>query len=727
MTAILTIAIRYEQDVVLTRQRTRQIAALLGFDSQDQARIATAVSEIARNAFQYAKGGKVEFRVEGESPQIFAISIRDKGVGIQNLKNILNGEYTSTTGMGVGIRGSQRLMDRFDIESSLGQGTTVTMGKILPKRSPKVTASRLVEIADELVKRLPQNPFEEIQQQNQELLRALEELRKREEQLTQLNRELEDTNRGVVALYAELDEKATSLQKANELKTRFLSNMSHEFRTPVNSIISLSGLLLDRLDGDLTSEQEKQVTFIRKSAESLSDLVNDLLDLAKVEAGKVEVRPQQFDVSELFGTLRGMLRPLLAHNSSITLVFEEPIGIPTLYTDEGKVAQILRNFISNALKYTEKGEVRVAASASILKSDSITFSVADTGIGIAAVDQERIFEEFVQLDSQLQRKVKGTGLGLPLSRKLAELLGGSVSLNSELGVGSTFYATIPIVYPNAADTPVPPVYRELDSTRAPVLVVEDHAEILLTYEKYLAKSIYQIIPARSLEQARQALEIVKPIAIILDILLEQEHAWSFISELKGNPATQPIPILVATVINNEKQAMALGADGFLIKPVDRLSFVSKLNTLVKRDKPQTLLLIDDDLVARYVLKQLLADTGLKIIEAADGREGIRLAKSANPACIVLDLVMPEMDGIEVLNQLKSDPVTRPIPVIVNTSKQLEGEEERLLANSTVAILSKENSFQDVALGEAQAKRVAKLREALIQAGLILKVCGKSHD
>ncbi len=727
MTAILTIAIRYEQDVVLTRQRTRQIAALLGFDSQDQVRITTAVSEIARNAFQYAKGGKVEFRVEGESPQIFAISIRDKGVGIQNLKNILNGEYTSTTGMGVGIRGSQRLMDRFDIESSLGQGTTVTMGKILPKRSPKVTASRLVEIADELVKRLPQNPFEEIQQQNQELLRALEELRKREEQLTQLNRELEDTNRGVVALYAELDEKATSLQKANELKTRFLSNMSHEFRTPVNSIISLSGLLLDRLDGDLTSEQEKQVTFIRKSAESLSDLVNDLLDLAKVEAGKVEVRPQQFDVSELFGTLRGMLRPLLAHNSSITLVFEEPIGIPTLYTDEGKVAQILRNFISNALKYTEKGEVRVAASASILKSDSITFSVADTGIGIAAVDQERIFEEFVQLDSQLQRKVKGTGLGLPLSRKLAELLGGSVSLNSELGVGSTFYATIPIVYPNAADTPVPPVYRELDSTRAPVLVVEDHAEILLTYEKYLAKSIYQIIPARSLEQARQALEIVKPIAIILDILLEQEHAWSFISELKGNPATQPIPILVATVINNEKQAMALGADGFLIKPVDRLSFVSKLNTLVKRDKPQTLLLIDDDLVARYVLKQLLADTDFKILEATDGREGIRLAKSTNPACIVLDIVMPEMDGIEVLKQLKSDPVTRPIPVIINTSKQLEGEEERLVANSTVAILSKENSFQDVALGEAQAKRVAKLRETLIQAGLILKVCGKSHD
>lgn len=713
---ILTIEIRYEQDVVLTRQRARQIAELLGFDSQEQTRIATAVSEIARNAFQYASCGKVEFTLEGESPTSFAICIRDKGPGIPNLKNILDGQFRSTSGMGVGIIGTQRLMDRFHIESTPGQGTTVVMGKTLPKRAARVTGERLGQIADELVRRSPQNPFEEIQQQNQELLRALEELRKREEQLNQLNRELEDTNRGVVALYAELDEKAASLQKANELKTRFLSNMSHEFRTPLNSVISLSRLLLDRMDGDLSAEQEKQVTFIRQAAEGLSDLVNDLLDLAKVEAGKVEVNPNKFEVSELFGTLRGMLRPLLAHNSSISLVFEEPIGIPTLYTDEGKVAQILRNFISNALKFTQKGEVRIAA---VRNGDKIIFSVADTGIGIAPADRERIFEDFIQIKSSLQKKVKGTGLGLPLSRKLAELLGGSVCVTSELGVGSTFVATIPIVYPNATDKiPLPPVDWQLDSGRAPVLVVEDNAQTLFTYEKSFQESSYQMIQARSLDEVKQALGMFQPIAIILDILLEGQNTWALLKEMKENPATQKIPILVATVIDNEKQVMALGADAFLIKPVDRLSLLNKINTLVKQGIEQKLLLIEDDVVARYLFKQLLVDTKFNIIEAADGREGIRLAQVEKPACIVLDLAMPEMGGIEVLNQLKSDQATRHIPVIVNTSKRLEEEEQRYLADRTVAILSKESPSQEEA--------IAKLREALVKAGLILEAGGKSH-
>jgi signal transduction histidine kinase/DNA-binding response OmpR family regulator len=716
MIAILTIEIRYEQDVVLTRQRARQIARALEFDSQEQTRIATAVSEIARNAFQYAQGGKVEFWVEGESPQSFGICIRDKGPGILNLKTILDGQYTSTTGMGVGIAGSRRLMDRFHIESTPGRGTIVRMEKTLPKRTPLVTAKRIGQIADELVRRSPQNPFEEIQQQNQELLRALEELRKREEQLTQLNRELEDTNRGVVALYAELDEKAASLQKVNELKTRFFSNMSHEFRTPLNSIVSLSRLLLDRMDGELTREQEKQVIFIRKSAEDLSELVNDLLDLAKVEAGKVEIRPNEFEARDLFGTLRGMLRPLLAHNSSISLTFEEPIGIPTLYTDEGKVAQILRNFISNALKFTEKGEVRIAA---VRQGNAIAFSVADTGIGIAPENRERIFEDFVQIESSLQRKVKGTGLGLPLSRKLAELLGGRVSFTSTLGVGSIFYATIPIVYPDASpDRAIVPASLQLDSTRSPVLVVEDNAETLFTYEKYFQDSSYQFIPARSLNEAKQALGMFQPIAIILDILLEGQSTWAFLAELKGNPATQAIPILVVTVIDNEKQVMALGADGFLIKPVDRLSLLNKLNTLVRQDGQPKLLLIDDDLVARYLFKQLLADSRFNIIESANGREGIRLARSEKPACIVLDLVMPEMDGIEVLDQLKNDPVTRHIPVIVNTSKHIEEEEQRHLTDRSIAILSKESPSQDVA--------IAKLREALSKAGLVLEACRKSH-
>jgi len=706
---ILTIEVRYEQDVVMTRQRARQIAELIGFDSQDQTRIATAVSEIARNAFQYAKGGRVEFRVEGESSQSLLICIRDKGSGITNLNSILEGRYTSETGMGLGIAGCKRLMEQFEIESSPSHGTTVRMGKPLPPRVPQVNATRLAQIADELIKRSQSNPFEEIQQQNQELLCALEELQKREEALTQLNRELEDTNRGVVALYAELDEKADSLKRANELKTRFLSNMSHEFRTPVNSVISLSRMLLDRMDGELTPDQEKQVTFIRKAAEGLSDLVNDLLDLAKVEAGKIDVQPDEFEVSELFGTLRGMLRPLLAHNSSIALVFEEPRDIPTLHTDEGKVAQILRNFISNALKFTPTGEVRVAA---VRVGNAITFSVADTGIGIAPEDTERIFEEFVQVDSPLQRQVKGTGLGLPLSCKLAELLGGSVWVTSTLRVGSTFFASIPLVYVGSTEElALAPVSWQPDSQRLPILVVEDNAETLFTYEKYFQGSIYQPFLARTLFEAQQAVASFAPTAVMLDILLEQQNTWAFLSELKGNEATQHIPILVVTVINNKKQVMASGADAFLVKPVDRLSLLNQINRLVKRDTPQKLLLVDDDQTCRYVFKQLLSDTNLTVIEAATGREGSHLAEVEQPDCIVLDLDLPEMSGAEVLSLLKSNPTTNQIPVIINTSQPLETEQRRVFADNTIAILSKETASQEVA--------IARVREALLKAGIAL--------
>ncbi|KAB8320481.1 response regulator [Tolypothrix campylonemoides VB511288] len=708
-TTILTLEIRYEQDVVLTRQMARQIAQALGFDAQDQARLATAVSEIARNAFIYARGGIVEFSVDDESPQNLWISIRDQGLGIPNLQAILDGRYTSTTGMGLGIIGTRRLMDQFQIESVANQGTTVLMAKTLPKRVPKLTTKRLHLLRDQLDNREPQNPFEEIQRQNQELLRAMQELRQREEELTQLNRELEDTNRGVVALYAELDEKADSLQKANELKTRFLSNMSHEFRTPLNSIMSLSRILLDRMDGPLTTEQEKQVNFIQKAAEGLLELVNDLLDLAKVEAGKIVVHPSQFEVSDLFGTLRGMLRPLLAHNSSVALVFEEPVGIPPLYTDEGKVAQILRNFISNALKYTEHGEVRVAA---VMAGNTVTFSVADTGIGIAPQDQQRIFEDFVQIESKLQKKVKGTGLGLPLSRKLAELLGGRVWIKSQLGKGSTFFASIPSVFPGSTEvSSMPHPTWQIDPNRLPILVVEDNAETIFAYEKYFQESKYQMISARTLNEAKQALVAFEPIAIMLDILLEKENTWAFLAETKSNEATRNIPILVISVVDNEKQVMARGADGFLIKPVDRFSLLDKVSTLVKQGRQQKLLLIDDDQTWRYVLKQLLVHTPLDILEAADGREGIGLAQVENPDCIVLDFTMPQLSGIEVLNQLKSNKATSTIPVIVHTSKQLEPEEQKFLAQHTVAILSKETLSQEVAL--------AQLREALRKAGLFL--------
>jgi signal transduction histidine kinase len=280
--------------------------------------------------------------------------------------------------------------------------------------------------------------FEQILEQRNTLQA---ELCERLAQIESLSQELTETNRGVVALYAELDDRAAELGEVSELKSRFLSYMSHEFRTPLGSIRSVTRILLDRMDGPLTDEQEKQVRFIRSSAEELTEMVNDLLDLAKIEAGRISISPEWFEMVDLFAALRGMFKPILT-NQSVALIFEEPTNVPRVYTDDKKLSQILRNFISNALKFTQKGEVRV--SSQYRAPGWVTFSVADTGIGIAKEHQGALFQDFVQVDSPIQRRFRGTGLGLALSKRLAELLGGNVVVQSELGRGSTFSAIIPI-------------------------------------------------------------------------------------------------------------------------------------------------------------------------------------------------------------------------------------------------------------------------------------------
>lgn len=275
-------------------------------------------------------------------------------------------------------------------------------------------------------------------QPTEDLQAALAEARR---EAHDLRTELEETNRGVLALYGELDAQAEQLREATELKSRFLAYMSHEFRTPINSIRSITRLLLDRVDGPLTEEQERQVQFVQQNAAEFAEMVDDLLDLAKVEAGRVEISPAWFEMVDLFSALRGMFKPVLT-NPAVNLVFEEPQDVPKLYTDDRKLSQILRNFISNALKFTPKGDVRVGAK---LEGDGrVTFSVSDSGIGIAPEFHASIFEDFSQVQSPLQKRLRGTGLGLSLSRKLAQLLGGDVSLQSEPGKGSTFFVTIPV-------------------------------------------------------------------------------------------------------------------------------------------------------------------------------------------------------------------------------------------------------------------------------------------
>lgn len=395
------------------------------------------------------------------------------------------------------------------------------------------------------------------------LAAAEAEIGRLNEEQDRLEREIEETNRGVVALYAELEDQAERLRRADETKSRFLSRVSHELRTPINSVVALARLLHERVDGELTAGQETQVDFIRKAADELAVLVNDLLDLARIESGRVDVFAHEFLLASVFSGLRGTLRPLVTR-PEVSLVFEPADGVPPLLTDEGKLAQIVRNFVSNALKFTSRGRVVVAATFQP-ETGLLRIAVTDTGVGIAGEDLDRIFDEFTQVAGAHQIGVRGTGLGLPVSRGLAELLGGTVGVTSEVGSGSTFWVEIP--------------------------------------------AIYSAPPAVATEP--------------------------------GGPSVAP-----------------------------------------------TILVIDDDPVARYLTRHALATEGYRILESTAGRAGLERARTEHPDAIILDLSMPDLDGSVVLEELHGDAATGAIPVIVHTGRDLDEAEDRALRQEAAAIVSK---------------------------------------
>jgi signal transduction histidine kinase/CheY-like chemotaxis protein len=681
--SLLTIRLRHERHVVQARQRAREIAALLGFEHQEQIRLATATSELARNAFRYAEGGEVEFIVRDSPSQLFLITVTDTGDGIPNLPEILDGRYISKTGLGMGLIGTKRLMEHFNIRST-PTGTRVEFGKSLPPTSRRVDASKVKSISMQLAKSGSADPFDEIEQQNQELMKTLASLKEKQDQLADLNQELEDTNRGVVALYAELEQHSDDLRRVSDLKTSFLSNLSHEFRTPLNSISSLTRLLLEREDGDLSPEQEKQVTYIQHSAAELSELVNDLLDLAKVEAGKVDVKPKYFEVNDFFSGLRGMLKPLLSGNS-LELIFDPTPNLPTLYADEGKLSQILRNLISNALKFTKRGYIKVTAE--LVDDCWMVFRVADTGIGIARADQERIFDEFVQVEGEMQAQAKGTGLGLPLSRRLAELMGGTLTVESEPFIGSTFTTMIPIRF-GFAPAELPPQVLTQDAPGATVLFIEDNPETTFVHQSALKNSSYRAIFTANIPESRAAMKQIKPVLVVLDRLIDQKDCLFYIEELRSQGYAGPI--LVVSVVDDPKAAINAGAAAFLAKPVTPFTLLNTLRELIEGGPSKKILLVDDDEVSRYLVGGVLAKAGYRILEARGGREAIDMIRNEPPDAIILDMVMPDMNGVEVLREVRDNPASKQTPVIIHSSGDISNLQQKLPSDSETFLYSKQS-------------------------------------
>src|SRR5262245_48892742 len=529
--------IAQDADIVSVRQCARRIAELLGFDRPTQTRIATAVSEIARNAHGHGGGGEIEFAVDAPSrPELFCIRVSDRGPGFATLERGSAVDMQAT--QGVGLVSARRLVDRLEVESS-PTGTTVRLAqRIATAAAARLTAQAL----DAISARLPgsrADPVSALHEQNREIIDSLTQLHERQAETERLNRELEETNRGVVALYSELEEKAEQLRSTSEMKSRFVSNMSHEFRTPLNSILALSRLLIDGIDGPLNPEQLRQVEYIRKAAQGLLEMVNDLLDLAKVEAGKLDVRPARFRIGDLFSGLRGSLKPLLV-NPAVELSFDDSEGLPELLADEQKVAQILRNLVSNALKFTERGHVHVSARHEPWH-ERIVFTVEDTGIGIDAPGLATIFKEFTQIEGILQHG--GTGLGLPLSRRLAQLMGGDVTARSEPNVGSTFELFLPVQFGGSSAA------ATLRGGDAPRLLVVDDEEAFRYVIRHIAQDAgFDVLEAQDGEAGLAQVREQRPHVVILDLQMPHLDGFAMLDALvrgEGGAGGMP-PVIVCT-------------------------------------------------------------------------------------------------------------------------------------------------------------------------------------
>jgi len=556
---LLSLRLDSEQDIVHARQRARHVARLVGLDRQTQTSIATAVSEIARNTVTYGGGGSLTFTLDGAPPQQkLSMTFRDSGPGIAELQSILEGSYVSPTGMGVGIVGTRRLMDTFEVDSAAGRGTVVSFAKYLPRSGALQGTPR--SLTAELSKAKPEALIDEVLVQNRDLLASMADLEAARSELSEANAELESTNRGVMALYAELDQRAEELKRASEVKSQFLSAVSHELRTPLNAINALSRMLAEQSDGPLNDEQQRQLSYIRQATDTLTRLVNDLLDLAKVEAGRIDLHPAKVVVADLLAALRGIMRPLQL-SDSVELTFDDRTGGVTLFTDEGKLSQILRNLLSNALKYTECGEVRVTVSTP--RPGRIEFAVKDSGIGIPTEEHGRIFEEFVQIRNPLQTRTKGSGLGLPLSRKFAELLGGVIMLESEPGRGSIFTLDIPLTLPGADAEQV-----EQEQATGKILIVDDEESTRYVLRHMLrGEGPWAIIEATDGTEGLRLAQAQSPDFILLDLHLPGLSGFEVFRSLKGDPATASIPVLVLTssILGPEHIESLRGSVGVLSK------------------------------------------------------------------------------------------------------------------------------------------------------------------